>query len=109
MLSSESDPSQTDREARGVGGSDAKDRWRDNFRKRDPLGGRGWSLRKPRYSMPSRGFAKPQPRPPLKSGTYPASGPKKLTFAAEKDDRVPADLFLPTGAKGKLPAVLCLK
>jgi dienelactone hydrolase len=33
---------------------------------------------------------------------------KKLTFAAEKDDRVPAYLFLPQGQKGKLPAVLCL-
>ena len=33
---------------------------------------------------------------------------KKLTFAVEKGDRVPAYLFLPTGAKGKLPAVLCL-
>jgi dienelactone hydrolase len=33
---------------------------------------------------------------------------KKLTFAAEKGDRVPAYLFLPAGAKGKLPAVLCL-
>jgi dienelactone hydrolase len=33
---------------------------------------------------------------------------KKLTFAAEKADRVAAYLFLPTGAKGKLPAVLCL-
>lgn len=33
---------------------------------------------------------------------------KKLTFAAEKGDRVPAYLFVPAGAKGKLPAVLCL-
>jgi pimeloyl-ACP methyl ester carboxylesterase len=33
---------------------------------------------------------------------------KKLTFAVEKDDRVPAYLFIPTGKKGKLPAVLCL-
>jgi dienelactone hydrolase len=33
---------------------------------------------------------------------------KKLTFASEKGDRVPAYLFLPAGAKGKLPAVLCL-
>src|SRR5262245_21377702 len=33
---------------------------------------------------------------------------KKLTFAAEKDDRVPAYLFLPLGRRGKRPAVLCL-
>jgi dienelactone hydrolase len=33
---------------------------------------------------------------------------KKLTFAAEKGDRVPAYLFLPVGTKGKRPAVLCL-
>jgi acetyl esterase/lipase len=33
---------------------------------------------------------------------------KKLTFAAEKDDRVPAYLLIPIGRKGKLPAVLCL-
>ena len=33
---------------------------------------------------------------------------KKLTFAVEKGDRVPAYLFLPVGAKGKRPAVLCL-
>lgn len=33
---------------------------------------------------------------------------KKLTFAAEKGDRVAAYLFLPAGAKEKLPAVLCL-
>jgi dienelactone hydrolase len=33
---------------------------------------------------------------------------KKLTFASEKGDRVPAYLFLPAGAKGKVPAVLCL-
>jgi hypothetical protein len=33
---------------------------------------------------------------------------KKLTFAVEQDDRVPAYLFLPLGAKGKRPAVLCL-
>ena len=33
---------------------------------------------------------------------------KKLTFAVEKGDRVPAYLFLPTGRKGKLAAVLCL-
>jgi dienelactone hydrolase len=33
---------------------------------------------------------------------------KKLTFASEKDDRVPAYLLLPLGTKGKLPAVLCL-
>src|SRR5262249_47219069 len=33
---------------------------------------------------------------------------KKLTYAAEKGDRVPAYLFLPTGKTGKLPAVLCL-
>jgi dienelactone hydrolase len=33
---------------------------------------------------------------------------KKLTFAAEKDDRVPAYLLVPIGRKGKLPAVLCL-
>jgi pimeloyl-ACP methyl ester carboxylesterase len=33
---------------------------------------------------------------------------KKLTYAAEKDDRVPAYLFLPTGLRSKAPAVLCL-
>lgn len=33
---------------------------------------------------------------------------RKLTFAVEKDDRVPAYLFIPTGLKGKAPAVLCL-
>jgi dienelactone hydrolase len=33
---------------------------------------------------------------------------KKLTFAAEKDDRVPAFLLIPLERKGKLPAVLCL-
>ena len=33
---------------------------------------------------------------------------KKLTFAPEKDDRVGAYLFLPTGGTGKRPAVLCL-
>jgi dienelactone hydrolase len=33
---------------------------------------------------------------------------KKLTFAAEKGDRVPAYLLLPRGRHGKLPAVLCL-
>jgi dienelactone hydrolase len=32
----------------------------------------------------------------------------KLTFAAEKGDRVPAYLLLPLERKGKLPAVLCL-
>jgi acetyl esterase/lipase len=33
---------------------------------------------------------------------------KKLTFAVEKGDRVPAYLFLPAGRKGKGPGVLCL-
>jgi dienelactone hydrolase len=33
---------------------------------------------------------------------------KKLTYAAEKNDRVPAYLLIPREAKGKLPAVLCL-
>jgi dienelactone hydrolase len=33
---------------------------------------------------------------------------KKITFAVEKGDRVPAWLLVPRGAKGKLPAVLCL-
>jgi len=33
---------------------------------------------------------------------------KKLTYASEKNDRVPAYLLLPRTAKGKLPAVLCL-
>lgn len=33
---------------------------------------------------------------------------KKLTYAAEKNDRVPAYLLVPRAAKGKLPAVLCL-
>jgi dienelactone hydrolase len=33
---------------------------------------------------------------------------KKLTFAAERDDRVPAYLLVPLERKGRLPAVLCL-
>src|SRR5438445_8708614 len=33
---------------------------------------------------------------------------KKLTFAVEKDDRVPAYLLIPLERDGKLPAVLCL-
>jgi dienelactone hydrolase len=33
---------------------------------------------------------------------------KKLTYAAEKGDRVPAYLLVPVEAQGKLPAVLCL-
>jgi dienelactone hydrolase len=33
---------------------------------------------------------------------------KKLTFAAERGDRVPAYLFLPVGQAGKVPALLCL-
>jgi dienelactone hydrolase len=33
---------------------------------------------------------------------------RKLTFAAEKGDRVPAWLLVPAGLKGRLPAVLCL-
>jgi fermentation-respiration switch protein FrsA (DUF1100 family) len=33
---------------------------------------------------------------------------KKLTFAVEKDDRVPAYLLIPYPRTGKLPAVLCL-
>jgi dienelactone hydrolase len=33
---------------------------------------------------------------------------QKLTFAVEKDDRVPAYLFLPKEGKAKKPAVLCL-
>jgi dienelactone hydrolase len=33
---------------------------------------------------------------------------KKLTYASEKNDRVPAYLLVPHAAKGKLPAVLCL-
>jgi dienelactone hydrolase len=33
---------------------------------------------------------------------------KKLTFAPEKGDRVPAYLLIPNVRKGKLPAVLCL-
>lgn len=33
---------------------------------------------------------------------------KKLTFAAEKNDRVPAYLLVPLEVKGKLPAILCL-
>jgi dienelactone hydrolase len=32
----------------------------------------------------------------------------KLTYAAEKDDRVPAYLLIPHERRGKLPAVLCL-
>jgi dienelactone hydrolase len=33
---------------------------------------------------------------------------KKLSFASEKGDRVPAYLLIPTGREGKRPAVLCL-
>ncbi len=33
---------------------------------------------------------------------------KKITFAAEKDDRVPAYLLIPTHLTGKAPAMLCL-
>jgi dienelactone hydrolase len=33
---------------------------------------------------------------------------KKLTYAAEKGDRVPAYLLIPTKRRGKVPAVLCL-
>lgn len=33
---------------------------------------------------------------------------RKITFAVEKGDRLPAYLFIPTGLKGKAPAVLCL-
>jgi len=33
---------------------------------------------------------------------------KKVTYAAEKDDRVPAYLLIPLERKAKLPAVLCL-
>jgi acetyl esterase/lipase len=33
---------------------------------------------------------------------------KKLTYAAEKGDRVPAWLLIPSERQGKLPAVLCL-
>jgi dienelactone hydrolase len=33
---------------------------------------------------------------------------KKLTYAAEKGDRVPAYLLVPTGFTGKRPAMLCL-
>src|SRR5437762_12367819 len=33
---------------------------------------------------------------------------KKITYAAEKDDRVPAYLLIPLDRKGKLPAMLCL-
>jgi len=33
---------------------------------------------------------------------------RKISFAAEKDDRVAAYLFIPLERKGKLPAVLCL-
>ena len=33
---------------------------------------------------------------------------KKVTFAVEKGDRVTAYLLIPTGRKGKRPAMLCL-
>src|SRR5262249_16264544 len=33
---------------------------------------------------------------------------KKLTFAVEKNDRIPAYLLLPLERKGKLPGILCL-
>jgi dienelactone hydrolase len=39
---------------------------------------------------------------------YPKYVRKKLTFAVEKGDRVPAWLLVPVGLKGKAPAVLCL-
>jgi dienelactone hydrolase len=32
---------------------------------------------------------------------------RKITFATEPDTRVPAYLFIPKGAKGKVPAILC--
>ena len=32
----------------------------------------------------------------------------KISFAVEKDDRVPAWLFIPTGQKNPVPAILCL-
>jgi dienelactone hydrolase len=39
---------------------------------------------------------------------FPAFTRKKITFAVEGDDRVPAYLFIPKGLKGRVPAMLCL-
>ncbi len=39
---------------------------------------------------------------------FPTFTRKKITFAVEQDDRVPAYLFIPKGLKGKVPAMLCL-
>jgi len=41
-------------------------------------------------------------------GRLPGIVRKKITFAAEKDDRVPAWLLVPEGLKAKAPAMLCL-
>ena len=44
----------------------------------------------------------------LTEEAFPFHVRKKISFATEKEDRVSAWLFVPTGGKGKLPAVLCL-
>ena len=36
------------------------------------------------------------------------SGELRLSFAVEKNDRVPAYLFIPTGKKSPVPGILCL-
>lgn len=44
----------------------------------------------------------------LESETLPKLVRKKITFAATKDYRVPAYLLIPTGLRGRAPAMLCL-
>jgi len=44
----------------------------------------------------------------LEEADLPKATRRKVTYAAEKDDRVPAYLFVPKGVKGKAPAMLCL-
>jgi len=44
----------------------------------------------------------------LEEEKFPKFTRRKITYVSEADDRVPAYLFLPTGAKGRRPAMLCL-
>jgi dienelactone hydrolase len=44
----------------------------------------------------------------LEEAELPKAMRRKITYAAEKDDRVPACLFVPKGLKRKAPAMLCL-
>lgn len=44
----------------------------------------------------------------LQEETLPRVIRKKITFAVEKDDRLPAYLLIPRDLKGKAPAMLCL-